>query len=761
LAVCEARAQDLPVGGTMELQLEVSINGNPTGLIVGFVRYPDGRMAVSRAELESLGLKANASDDDLIFLDQLPGGKYTYDEASQTINVSVNDRARVLQAFDLSNRNGEVRNPESGTGVYSNYSVYGSLSRTSGEGVSLGGGSIDLDSHLFSPHGTLTLSDFISTNVDGEIAYTRLATTFSKSSVHRMNTFNLGDTITSGLSWTQPIRIGGVQLKRDFATRPEFITRPLPSFEGSAAIPTTVDVFVGKIKTYSQEVRDGPFLLDNVPVVTGGGAVRIIYKDAQGREVVSERPFYSTPELLAPGLFDYSIEAGVARLNQGSESFDYDDAPVVSGSVRYGWKDWLTLEGHGEAGSSMVNTGAGAVFEHEKLGSFTVAMGTSLGDEGAGVLLHAGWVINKYSFSASASTTRQFGAYSNLAEVTAESSSDSEIIALDQLTLGYNFDKSKMALGASFVHTEQSDGQEKYVLAASFSRQFPHNTSLFANAYVNLNDDDEIGAYVGMSIPLGQRYTSSSSISAQNGNLIGNMSISKGMNAGDPGAYGWRVDYNHGSTRRLSAFGSHLTSANLIQGDVHAFDETVTANVRTEGAVAYTDGGFYRSRRIFDAFAIVDAGAPGVEVYSHNRLVGTTGKRGKLIAPALSAYQKNRIRIEADNLPIDAEIPETEKDIVPARNSGALVKFPVKKTTSGALVVFRFPDGSFVPAGTTAKLNGSEEEFIVGYDGQTYLTGLAATNEAVLELAESQCHASFSYARTTEGQVFIDGVVCR
>jgi spore coat protein U domain-containing protein, fimbrial subunit CupE1/2/3/6 len=125
-----------------------------------------------------------------------------------------------------------------------------------------------------------------------------------------------------------------------------------------------------------------------------------------------------------------------------------------------------------------------------------------------------------------------------------------------------------------------------------------------------------------------------------------------------------------------------------------------------------------------------------------------TGKSGKILAPGLHAYQKNQIRIETEELPINAEIPVTQKQTVVAKNSGSVVRFGVKTEVEAALAVLKLGDGSFVPAGSVAKLNGGAEEFVVGYDGQTYFTGLKSQNIVEIELSGGRCLAEIQLCRT-------------
>jgi outer membrane usher protein len=171
-------------------------------------------------------------------------------------------------------------------------------------------------------------------------------------------------------------------------------------------------------------------------------------------------------------------------------------------------------------------------------------------------------------------------------------------------------------------------------------------------------------------------------------------------------------------------------------------------------------GGVFLSNWIDDSFAVIDTGAPGVEVLSENRHAGVTGANGMLLIPTLRSYQKNKIAIDPTNLPVDDEIVSTHDIVAPADRAGVLVKFNVRKEITAALVSFVRPGGGLVPAGAVGHIAGGEE-FIVGYDGQAYIKGLSAANEATIDLANGQCHASFAFAPRPGEQVQVQQVECR
>lgn len=72
---------------------------------------------------------------------------------------------------------------------------------------------------------------------------------------------------------------------------------PLPELSGSAAVPSTVDVYVDNAQRASRSVPSGPFSITNLPIITGAGTARLVVRDALGRETVSETPFYASSDL--------------------------------------------------------------------------------------------------------------------------------------------------------------------------------------------------------------------------------------------------------------------------------------------------------------------------------------------------------------------------------------------------------------------------------------------------------------------------------
>src|SRR2546423_1901234 len=371
-----------------QLQLEVFINQTPTHLIGAFTLLVGGKIAVRRAEMEEIGLKPRgyASPDQMIVLDELAGLSYRYDEATQQLFITVGDELRAAKMLDASAAPKEDTAVRSDYGGVLNYTLYSAgAGQWAPRSLAFNGSSASLDARALTPFGTLSQSGILRSSFDNRFNALRLDTTLAYSDRETLTTYRGGDAIGGGLAWTRPIRIGGFQAQRNFGLRPDLVTLPLPSASGSAAVPSTVDVFVNNVRTSSQEIESGPSRISNVPAVTGSGTARVVLRDASGRETVTNLPFYVSPKMLAPGLFDYSLEAGMPRLSYGTPSDTYSQKFVASGSGRWGVLDGLTLEGHAEAGAGALNAGAGASM---RTGSFGVASAALAASHYSGAL---GW----------------------------------------------------------------------------------------------------------------------------------------------------------------------------------------------------------------------------------------------------------------------------------------------------------------------------------------------------------------------------------
>ena len=751
--------------GEVHLQLEVHVNGFPLKLIAAFQQLPGGKIASARSELTELGVivPGDGSPEDIIVLDTVPGLSYVYDEAAQSIELELPDAARIAKNLDASNA-GFIK-AESGTGLVVNYTGFAAANyNITSDLEAFNGASLTLDARAFSKYGTLQQTAILGTTTFSDFTALRLDTTLSYSDQERMLTYRLGDIISGGFAWTRPVRLGGAQVQRNFALRPDLITMPLPLIEGSAEVPSMLAVFVGGVQAYSGGVQPGPFRIDGLPTFTESGTARVVLTDSTGRQVESEQEFYTSPDLLKKNLYDFSLEAGVVRLGFGTDSLGYEETPVSLASLRYGITDILTGEAHAEVNEELIDIGIGGLVSAGWFGMFNGAIAGSIHDGDVGLFLHVGWQGHFGDFGIHLSSSRTIGDFYDLAAVTAKPAEGSELTsavprAIDQVSLGYSLRELNAGVGLSLIHQLDNDGTRSLILSGSYTQAFDYNITAFVSGFADFADESEYGAFVGFTMPLGPNISTSSGASMSRDGWTA-VADAVRQNNGDPGSYGWRVSHGEGDQRYTSASGNYRGTRAGVDGRVLLQDDMLSGTAAIEGSAVVAGGGVFLANPIYDSFAIVDAGAKDVTVEYENRFAGKTGNSGKLILPHLRSYQKNKISIDVSELPLNASVAESEMIVVPYGMSGIVADFGVTADPPAALVILTDAQGSFISETSEVFLEGTGEPFIMGYDGQVYLTGIGPRNKVTVKAGGNTCQAQFDYAPDSQNQTTIGPLKC-
>jgi outer membrane usher protein len=761
------------------LQLEVYVNDADARLIGTFTQLSDRRIAATRGELTELGIAVPGAGaaDEIVAVDGLKGIRYRYDEPAQKIFFQLDDAARVRRNYDARAAGERVGAPRSDWGAVMNYTLFASsMKALDHTGFTFSGANASLDSRVFGPYGTLSQTGIVGTTLFKTADALRLDTTWTYSDPENMMSYRAGDMISGSLPWTRSIRMGGFQLQRNFALRPDLVTLPLPAVSGSAAVPSTVDVYINNLKTYSQDVAAGPYQITNLPMLTGAGTARIVVHDSAGREVQTTLPFYATPKLLREGLWDFSAEAGFARHAYGIESAAYGSDPVGSGSARRGVFDWLTIEAHGEGGAGLYNGGLGAIAQLGTFGTLSVAGSASRFGSATGFQAYAAFDAQFWGLGFHGSMQHTFGLYNDLASATARalpplSAPPVDILAsylasvrpakyLDTVSVSVPLPFDRSSFSVSFLHIELAEGTRSDILNLSYSRPLWNGASLFVNAFADLRDRKSMGVFAGLSIPLGRETSASVGVTRtrEGTNVIGE--VSKPLTQ-EPGSYGWRVRDAEGATPYRAAEGSYRAPAVRLDGLVQQTGNQLSGSLQAQGGIAMMGGGVFFSDRIDDAFAIVDAGAANVDVLYENRPVGKTNAQGKLLLPSLRSFESNRISIDAGGLPVNADAPVTQNFAAPGDRGGVVVSFGIKTEPRAAVLILKHPNGKFVDAGASGRLEGSEEPFAIGYDGRAFVKGLGASNTVVVTTERGECRATFPYVPQENTQVVVGPVVCQ
>jgi outer membrane usher protein len=239
-----------------------------------------------------------------------------------------------------------------------------------------------------------------------------------------------------------------------------------------------------------------------------------------------------------------------------------------------------------------------------------------------------------------------------------------------------------------------------------------------------LSGNAETVVSLNFSMLLGNRTNANISTTAKPGREQAKLQLGRSVPAGN--GVGYRLvagagdsDARQAELNMQNQVGSYSLGASQTNGQT-AFRGSAN------GGIAFLGGSAFLSRRITDSFAVVKVpGYSGVGIYADNQLVARTDTNGSALLPRLRPYQKNTVRIEQADLPMDAQIDAVQLDAVPYLRSGLLLKFPIKRSR-GALLTVVLENGEPLPAGAQAQIIGDNVEqnkiFPAGMGGELYLT---------------------------------------
>lgn len=734
--------------------LAVTINGLDSGDVVPALRLPDGGLAVPEANLRAWRLILPASRPLMVEgrpyfrLADIAGVAYRVDAANQTLLLQAPSSAFGATALAYGGDAGQGLTPSS-PGGFLNYDLQWQrvANRDNGSGL--------FEAGAFNAWGSGTATGLWN-SASLWRQWVRLDTTWNVDMPDRMQSLRLGDAIGRAASWGRSVRFGGVQWATNFSTQPGFITFPLPTFRGEAALPSTLDVFVNNSRQLHSDVQPGPFDLTNVPMVTGQGEVQLVVRDLLGRQQVITQPYYVSPRLLKPGLHDFSYEAGAVREDYGVANASYGRM-MLAATDRLGITPGFTRELRAEILRDQQTLGAGGAWLLPRLGGVdlgTASLGAAVshGPAGGGQLVSAGAERQARDLSVSLQTQYASREFVQLGQLPGFS---------PRRTLGASlgFPVGGSGLGLSYLRQSTWEGNENRLLTASYSLRLGAFGQLGFYALRNFSSDPGLTVGFILTHALDDRTSGSAEITRAGSRNQATLQLQRNLPAGE--GFGYRLLAGQGDFDRYLASGALQTERGTITAEAARFAGVDGYRAGFSGGIAIAGGGVFASRRIDDSFAVVKVGDfPGVRVYRDNQEVARTDAHGLALVTRLRAYQANPIGVDQGDLPLDAQVDTLELKLTPALRSGVVVAFPVRRSRGAA---FRLvgEDGVALPPGAVIRIEGDDKEFPVGYDGRTFATGLASRNRVRAEWAGRTCVADMALGEGPEPLPDLGTVICK
>ena len=527
-------------------------------------------------------------------------------------------------------------------------------------------------------------------------------------------TLTVGDSVTVGPDWHRATRLTGVQLASNFALQPQTGTAPDALLLGQASLPSTVDVYINRIRQSTQQVSPGPFDIAGMPVRNGVNSIQMVTTDVTGKQQVRSYSLYGASSLLKAGLSDVSIATGMTRRAWGVKDWSVDSRPVFSAGLRRGMTDTLTLEGYTEGGRQVQTGGMGVQWvPYSEAGLFSLAVARSRGDASVGTQVTWGWQRNSGPFSLSLGEQWTTDGYRDMAA----REGAPLLHRRRQLFTSLSTPVGTPALG--LIEQDEAEGQRRRYASLSWSWAWQGGSlNVTLNREAGTRHAQSLALW--LTLPLG----TDNHLSVSQTTTRHDSSLTAGVSGGRDGL-NWRVSQGWVSGRqsasaaevnRRTAYGD----VSVGVGQVHVPQTDTSLYASATGSAALLSQGVFLTEQVGDGFGLVSTGGVAdIPVRLENNPVGVTDRNGYLFLPTLQPWQPNLVSLDATAISDRWLLGQTSQSVVPARRNGALATFDVRRNVSAELSLTR-PSGEAVPVGSAVRVDGALLTQ-VGHDGLVWL----------------------------------------
>lgn len=538
----------------------------------------------------------------------------------------------------------------------------------------------------------------------------RLDSAFIRDLPDRRARLVVGDTLSAGSGWSQPLRFAGVRFGTDFALDPGLDSRPYIALSGSTTLPSTVSLISAALRD-SKTIGPGAFRYDFRPQIDGLGEVTMTVRDVAGNERAIKRRFYSSGRLLRPGLWDYSFEAGMLRRGYGQRSFDYGSAYAALGA-RTGVSNRITLGARLEATRSAAAGGLDAAAVIGSLGEIALSVAGSRDATGSGLAYRAGFQRVSSAVSLSASYYHADGDFRQPGDGAPREG------PIEEWALGSNLSLGQAgSVNFGWVDSRRSGARTRVVSSAWSGNLGPGYVAL-GGQYLATPDSETLGLFATLSMPLGQRRQVS--LDAGSDHLLARLQRAA------PDGQG--LEYHAAAGKEFRPDGTWLeggatlnTRAGSLSVDAVRRRGSTGLRARAAGAVVLAGGQLRATPRLEYGMVLVSLDSDATVTLSlENRPVAATVGAGKTaLVTGLQPYAANHLSIDRDALPITQADNLDDQVVVPGWRKAVRAQFG---TVARRPLRLRVVDegGTALPAGLDV-VAPKGEPGVTGNDGEVFL----------------------------------------
>jgi len=600
----------------------------------------------------------------------------------------------------------------------------------------------------------------------------------------------LGDS-TSPSDVFDSVPFRGAQLASDDDMIPDSLKGYAPVVRGIARTHAQVSVRQNGYVIYQSFVAPGAFEITDMFPTGGSGNLFVTIRESDGSEQHLVIPYASLPLLQREGRLKYAITGGQYRSYDSSvEKTTFGQATAIYG-LPYG----LTAYGGGQSANG-------------KYQSVALGMGTNLGDFGAlstdvtqawstlqdqpqkdgqswRIRYSKNFVQTGTNFAIAGYRYSTDGYYSlqEVLDTHREQGSqprDERRRNRSELTMNQNLWKGAGALSLSWISEDYwNSNRTMRSIGAGYNNSW--NGISYGLNYSYSENSSASGSHNGGRVyDRDQMFSLNASVPLDRWmrNTHANYMVNSSKQEGSTHSVGlggtvladnnlnWSVQQGYG-TKGVGNSGNLNADYRGTYGQVNAgygYDRnSQRLNYGVQGCVLMHENGVTFGQTLGETVTLVKApGAAGIGVSGQTGV--KTDWRGYAIVPYSSPYRKNQVQLNTETLPNNVDLAMTSQNVIPTRGAVVRAEFETNVGQRVLMNLFR-AGGAPVPFGATVSnpAQKTAQGFIVGDNGQVYLTGLADSGLLNVKWgagASQQCQVNYSLAKSASelaGIQTIDG----
>jgi outer membrane usher protein len=550
----------------------------------------------------------------------------------------------------------------------------------------------------------------------------RLGTSLDIDFPDKLTRFTFGDTTTVSNPFFNSLRFAGVNWGTNYLERPGFVYWNTPQIQGTARLPSTVELYMNGVKIYNQKVSPGDYVLQTGSQINYTGNAQMVVEDVLGNRSIKTLPILVNNKLLRKGLSEYSISLGKLRYNYYTSSDDYRDF-LTNIYYRKGLRDTTSLGTNISYTKDLQNTGITWTQGLPYFVLLDTLVQNSNSDDGSKFLYGLSLSKDFLNISLGISSKYSEEGFRYVGDDPLQNNAVPEFenfayIAFSNVPVFQNINMSYAE--QKYYENSGSPFTNDKIFNVGFNRMFGNQFSFGLSYFKRFGDIEDSGGILSMTYNFDTRnkvYLNYSS-NDKNGSL--QYVHDSGSQVG--------LDYAIGANRRQDENIATLdVTAKTRAGDLslqhYQYEHESESTVGYSGAIAFLNGQMNFTKSINNAFALVKVGNySGVDVLSALNHVEKTDKKGYAFVHDIVPYIKYDIGFDENQLPIEEKFDSSTKPLTALNQRGYVVDFPIQHTFMLTLQPQDASGANFKPGSELHLANG--DVYPITSDGSVTVYGM-------------------------------------